>query len=396
MSKLIRVSASAYLMLLLLGIQPTKAQNLPYKIGNKILVVSGGGARGAWGVGLTDTLVKMQGGYKAVMGVSTGSTMSPMILLQKFDKLTEIYTSVSQKDIFNVNPFKVKIVKDTVKTIPRLGLAAWRLLWHKKTIGETKNFRKLIDKFFLEEDYNLLKKYSLEMSVGVTNMQTGSFELKSIKDNSYSRMKDWIWASANQPLWMSYVNMDGADFVDGGVRKVIPFEDAVNYAVNNQIDTIDVVINNSLDPLVKGWQAAKGTWFEGLIRVLEVYGLGTHQNSIQAGEVLGKLYNCQANSDLKTGSITNAKGKIITINLYSMPQHLADTYRDDLGFDKGRMKSILEQGKRFFVVPEHVSTPIPTLGNAKMLKNLRTESQVIPNLKSFKISSEVLENSFPK
>ncbi len=367
---------------LLLACSITEAQTLPYKIGNKILVVSGGGARGAWGVGLIDTLVEMEGGYKAVMGVSTGSTMAPMILLQKFDKLTEIYTSVSQKDIFNKNPFKVKIVKDSVQTKPRLGLAARRLILGKKTIGETKNFRKLIDKFFIEEDFNRIKNAGLNMSVGVTNMQTGGFELKSIKDYNYGQMKDWIWASANQPLWMSYMHFDGADYVDGGVRKVVPFEDAVRYAIDNQIDTIDVVVNNSFEPIVKGWQAGKGSWLFGLIRILEVYGLGTHQNSVQVGEMLGQLYNCQLNSDIKTGVINN-KGKEIIITVYFMPKHLADTYKDDLGFDKTRMKAILQEGKRFFIKPANS-------------KNARIDSDINSNIKSFRVSQSVLEKSFGK
>ena len=389
MSKYLSLILKFLCLIFIVNFNTISAQNLPYNVGNKLLVVSGGGARGAWGVGLIDTLVKMHGGYKVVMGVSTGSTMAPLILLQKFDKLTHIYTSVSQKDIFNINPFKVKVIKDTVKTEPRLGLAAWRLIWGKKTIGETKNFRKLIDKFFIEEDFNTIKKYNLEMGVGVTNMQTGMFELKLIKDNSYNRMKDWIWASANQPLWMSYVNIDGADYVDGGVRKVIPFEDAIKYSIDNQIDTIDVVVNNSFDPLVKGWKANKGSWFNGLVRVLEIYGVGTHQNSIQMGEILGKLYNCQVNSDIRTGTVTNIKGKDIIINIYFMPHELADTYRDDLGFDKSRMKAILEKGKRFFIQSKDE-------GRVKLKSTSRAEIQANPNIKSFRISSDILQNSFIK
>jgi len=360
------------------------AQNLPYKIGNKILVVSGGGARGAWGVGLLDTLVKKEGGYKAVMGVSTGSTTAPMILLQKLDKLQEIYTSVSQKDIFNVNPFKVTIKNNVVTTKLRLGLAVWRLILGKKTIGETQNFRKLIDRFFIKEDYDGIKNSGLELAVGVTNMSTGQFELKSIANNSFDRMKDWIWASANQPLWMSYVSMDGADYVDGGLREVVPFVDAVNYAIANEIDTIDVVINNSLDPIEKGWKPNK-TWFEGLERVLQVLMLGTQQSSVFMGETLGKLYNCQADSDLRAIALANVGGKPIIINIYAMPQELASTYRNDLAFDKEMMRKILEKGKKFFEVDP--STPA---------LNARVEKIGNPNLISFKINSVVLQKSFAK
>lgn len=325
------------------------AQDLPYKIGNKILVVSGGGARGAWGVGVVDTLVKSRGGYKAVLGVSTGSTMGPLVLLQQFDLLTEIYTSTTQKDIFNKNPFKVKIQGDTVKTTPRLGMALRRLACGKATIGETKNFKKLIDKFFTKKHFDELRSRGLLLGVGVTNMTSGNFELKTSANNDYERMKNWIWASANQPLWMSYVHMDGSDYVDGGLRQVVPFEDAVRYAIDYDIDSIDVIINNSYDPILKGWEAKKDSWLAGLVRVLGVYGLGTHQYSLRVGKLLADINSCQdASQNTQSGNVQGNDGRNIHVIFYFMPDELAATYRDELGFDKNRMKALLLEGKKYF------------------------------------------------
>ena len=49
----------------------------------------------------------------------------------------------------------------------------------------------------------------------------------------------------NASLYMSYVPMENASFVDGGVREVIPIQEGLLYAVNHDIDEIDVVINNA-------------------------------------------------------------------------------------------------------------------------------------------------------
>lgn len=365
-----------------------QSQELPYKISNRILVVSGGGARGAWGVGVADTLVKIYGGYKAVMGVSTGSTMGPLILTQNFDLLSDIYSSTTQKDIFNVNPFKVRKVKDTIKTEPRLGLAVFRLVTGKKTIGETKNFRKLIDKFFKEEYYKNLKEKNLVLAVGVTNMSSGNFELHSSENNSYDRMKDWIWASANQPLWMSYVKMDGSDYVDGGLRQVVPLEDAVKFSLKNNIDTIDVIINNSFDPIAKAWNPEKDAWLLGLVRVLGVYGLGTHQYSLRVGKLVADLSSCQDNSDIKQTNISSLNGKDIVINFYFMPSSLAVTYRDELAFDKTKMRQLLLEGKKYFSpVGDLPLEPSLARRTSKALKKPYN-----PNMMQFIVNKSIVEN----
>ena len=72
----------------------------------RLLVVSGGGARGAWGVGVLSELIKRQGGYKAVFGTSTGSLMAPMILLQDMDILDTAYTHVTQDSILIRAPLR--------------------------------------------------------------------------------------------------------------------------------------------------------------------------------------------------------------------------------------------------------------------------------------------------
>jgi predicted patatin/cPLA2 family phospholipase len=357
---------------------------LPYKIGNKILVISGGGARGAWGVGLVDTLIKSKGAYKAVMGISTGSTMGPLVLAQQLELLKHIYSTTTQEKIFNVNPFKVKKDKNGITTKPRLGLAAWRMIRGKKTIGESKNLRKLIDIYYSDSVYNTIISNQLQLAVGVTNMTTGEFELKLSDYYSHENMKDWIWASANQPLWMSYTTIDGNDYVDGGVRQVVPLEDAVKYAVLHNLDTIDVIVNNNFDPILKDWQASKKSWLSGLIRTLEVYGVGTHQYSLKIGKMLADLTMCE-NTSLMQGTI-NTASKNLVVSFYFMPQHLAEMYRNELAFDQELMKKLIKEGKNSL-------NPISSLPDSKTkLKTLKLS----PKSNQYKNSNIIQFNIDPK
>ena len=138
---------------------------------NRVLVISGGGARGAWGVGVCKALLERYDGYRAVYGTSTGSLMAPMVLLQDIEKLEYNYTHVTQKDIFSLNPFKVKkepVLIDgaqaidsltgwelyTMRTEIKSFNAIWRLLWGKPSLGKSENLRKLIKSQFSKEEYD--------------------------------------------------------------------------------------------------------------------------------------------------------------------------------------------------------------------------------------------------
>ena len=65
----------------------------------KGLAVSGGGAHGAFGAG---TLAGLNKDYDIAAGISTGALMTPLVLLKDFDRLKEAYTSVTDKDIFDL------------------------------------------------------------------------------------------------------------------------------------------------------------------------------------------------------------------------------------------------------------------------------------------------------
>src|SRR5436190_22155492 len=137
------------------------AQPLFKKPGNKILVVSGGGARGAWGVGVAESLYQTEGGYRAVFGTSTGSLMAPLILLQRFDSLKSYYTKVTQESIFSHNPFRVKKINGTVTTQLKIPNAIWRLIRSKHTLGETENLKHLIRHCLTPADFLTLKSLPL-------------------------------------------------------------------------------------------------------------------------------------------------------------------------------------------------------------------------------------------
>lgn len=79
----------------------------------KALVISGGGSKGAFAGGIAEYLVKdCDFKYDIFVGCSTGSLLLPHLAIGKVDKIKRIYTSVTQKDIFSISPFRIsKTVK---------------------------------------------------------------------------------------------------------------------------------------------------------------------------------------------------------------------------------------------------------------------------------------------
>ena len=347
-----------YLVVLMIFLSSNVAYNqtLPYKVNKRLLVMSGGGARGAWGIGVAEQLVKKHGGYKAVFGTSTGSLCAPLILLQKFDLLEQAYTTVDQKGIFNVNPFKIDTTKSSVTTNLKITNALWRLLCAKPTLGESKKLRERMGNFFSADDYATLKKDSLYLAVAVTNMRNGNLEIKnSTSVKNYDTICNWIWASANEPLWMSYYPQKKpfavGPYVDGGLRAIVPLLNAVDYAIINNIDSIDVIVNNSYNNIDNNWvpdQKNKKGWLKGLERILSIYDESTLQYSIQLATYYAKVYDLEEQLKKAKGeSHKSNEADYITISIYFMDTLTASSYQSELGFFKSKMQQLLKKGQNY-------------------------------------------------
>lgn len=212
----------------------------------RALVISGGGAWGAWGGGTIQGLIEIEKKeYDLIVGASTGSLLSPLVALGELSRLKEAYTNVTQKDIFNVNPF-------TKTGDINILNAVWRVLFvnnfykifkknHIPTLGESLNLKKTIKNFFTEYDFEKIKKTNKEIIATVVNLTSEDAEFKSSKKCKYEDFIDWIWVSANVPVFMTLLTKDGNEYVDGGVVEHIPIQEAINKGATE----IDVIIHRT-------------------------------------------------------------------------------------------------------------------------------------------------------
>lgn len=206
----------------------------------RALVISGGGSKGAFGGGVAQYLIEELGyDYQLYVGTSTGSLLVPNLALNHIEKIKKVYTSVNQESIFSNMPFTIKRNKWGGKEI---GINHFNVLRNflskKKTFGESKNLRKLIEKTFTEADFNTLKNGKKDVVVTVSNLSINQVEYKSLKDFEYQDYLDWIWISCNYTPFMSLVKKEGCEYADGGFGSMVPIEEAINRGAT----TVDVII----------------------------------------------------------------------------------------------------------------------------------------------------------
>lgn len=188
--------------------------------GKRALIISGGGTRGSWGAGFAKGLRESGTKYDIVGGASAGALIMTSVALKQFDELETVFNTITNNDVYSVNPIRSNGKIKTLKS-------AWRTLMGHPSIGESKNLRLLIEDIFTEEDYNEIKKQDMEVFCIVTNLNTAESTIKSNLTSSYSDMLDWIWASASVPILMKPVSKDGFNWADGGLLDNVPIDEAI-------------------------------------------------------------------------------------------------------------------------------------------------------------------------
>lgn len=207
----------------------------------KALVISGGGSKGAFGGGVAQYLIEeKKRDYELYIGTSTGSLLVPFLAVKELDRLKEVYTNVNQKDIFKINPFKVK--KDKQGAV-KVGINYWNVLYNviirrKNAFGDASNLRKLIAKFMTERDYDIIRKSNKEIIACVTNLTLAQAEYKSTADYGWSDYADYMLASATVPPFMEPIEKEGYHFADGGIVEHAPIQEAINRGATE----IDIII----------------------------------------------------------------------------------------------------------------------------------------------------------
>ena len=214
----------------------------------KALVISGGGSKGAFAGGVAEYLIKDCGNkYDLMVGSSTGSLLLPHLAIGNLQKIKKIYTTVTQKDIFNVSPFHtVKTNGGYLKSINQFAILR-NIVKGRSTFGESENLHRLIFKSITKEDFDQIKMVGRKVIVTVSNLTTQQVEYFNSDDCNYEDFCNWVWASSNAVPYMSAYEHNGCQYADGGFGNHVP----INCALENGVTEMDVIVLDSENEVYK-------------------------------------------------------------------------------------------------------------------------------------------------
>jgi len=196
----------------------------------RALVLSGGGNRGSFELGVLKYLINEKGyRYDTLIGVSVGALNASF--LSQYDKkdqdkgvieLEKLWRSIEQKDIFN--PWDNSYFKTAI----------YSLTGKKPSILDNAPLKKLIEKTSFR-DFN---KLDVKLLVGVTELYTSKF---LVIDNHNLQIKDYIRASASIPIIFQPIEINGIQYVDGGIRNNTPLKSILETGEYEYVDVIILV-----------------------------------------------------------------------------------------------------------------------------------------------------------
>src|SRR6476660_1629239 len=198
----------------------------------RALVISGGGSKGAFAVGVIKQLQQIYPSlfFDIYVGTSTVSLIVPLAAIDEIDLLEEIYTTQSKGTIV-----KELRIGDRLNT---------------DSIFDANPLWNLINKYFTDARYNTLQASGKKLYINTTCLQTEAltvftndtaatskegYETRQIVNSDHFRRA--IMGSACQPVFMPtiQVNKDlpgnaekDYQYVDGGVREYAGIEMAID------------------------------------------------------------------------------------------------------------------------------------------------------------------------
>lgn len=170
--------------------------------GKLAIVLSGGGAKGAFQVGVLDALINKHGVKPAiVVGTSTGAIQALGVAQQDVAGLVDVWMGLKG----NADIYK-----------ERSGPLLSALLG-QKAMYDAAPLKRLL-KAFAKPDR--LAASGIDLRLGVVSLQSGEF--RTI-DKSVPDIHNWVYASCAMPTYFDPLQTsDKQQWVDGGVRDVTP------------------------------------------------------------------------------------------------------------------------------------------------------------------------------
>ena len=180
-------------------------------MGKKGVVLCGGGAKGAYQIGVWKALKKLKFNPEVVTGTSVGALNGSLMVMDDFKKAYDTWMNIDMKQIFSfksVDLSKAKNMSDLTKMLIKSGESAsyeplQKLI--KECIDEDKIRKSNIDFGFVTTQFVPLKKVEIYK-----------------EDIPKGKMCDYVMASAACYPYMKSFSIGSKKYIDGGFFDNMP------------------------------------------------------------------------------------------------------------------------------------------------------------------------------
>ena len=236
----------------------------------RALVLSGGGSKAAFQLGVLKHLIEREGrDYDIYCGSSSGALNASILAQSRLDEsyllLNNLWKSIkSNKDVYKNNKIRFSILLTMflfVLGIVPVIISSYSLLYgilffivylfllifpikyilELESIYDKSPLKKKLIKNF---DYHKIISNNKKLRIGVVNYEFGKYE--SI-DEYNSELTNYILASASFPLFFEMEKINGQHWSDGGIINLAPVSDAIKAGATE----IDIIICSNLEPSIE-------------------------------------------------------------------------------------------------------------------------------------------------
>ncbi len=195
------------------------------------LVLSGGGTKGAYEVGVWKAIRELKIPIKGIAGTSIGALNAAMFLCCDLKHIENIYRNITLTDVLPVSG-GIDPTKDVFD--PANMLAVTKDFFRQRGLDNAPLRR------MLETHLDIQKIYASPLDLGIVTYNVPTREAFRLfkEDIEPGKLIDYLLASANFPIYKTQ-NVDGKHFWDGGLFDNMPFNPLVERGYTHLI-VIDI------------------------------------------------------------------------------------------------------------------------------------------------------------
>jgi NTE family protein len=251
----------------------------------RALVLSGGGAKGSFQIGVMEELILNRGlDFEILCGVSVGALNASFLAQAPFDP---IHPEVSLENLKNAfitlrHLWLEEIIGNESVYLKKPGVEA-RIVLGADSIYDPEPLKKLLKKYLKPK--NLAKSKRI-LKIQYVSLETG--ELKTANNKS-PKILDHVLASGTMPYYFPPVQIRKEHLVDGGIRDITPLGQAFQAGA----DAIYVIYASPFQverqEFVESWTGMKINAFTYLGRAVELMVNEIYRTDVEGAKRLNTL-----------------------------------------------------------------------------------------------------------